>query len=70
MTRGLMKFVVDAATDRILGATLFCLDAQELVNLVALAMRHGITATELRDTIYTHPSTSEAFTEVLGAYSA
>ena len=69
-TRGLMKFVVDAATDQILGATLFCLDAQELINLVALAMRHGITATELRDTIYTHPSTSEAFTEVLGTYSA
>ncbi|GAA3437882.1 reactive chlorine resistance oxidoreductase RclA [Kutzneria kofuensis] len=64
-TRGLMKFVVDAATDQILGAALLCADAQELINLVALAMRHGITASELRDTIYTHPSSTEAFTEVL-----
>jgi hypothetical protein len=29
-------------------------------------MRHGVTATELRDGIYTHPSTTEGFNEVLG----
>ncbi|GAB1340722.1 reactive chlorine resistance oxidoreductase RclA [Streptomyces sp. E-15] len=66
-TRGLMKFVIDAATDRILGAALLSVDSQELVNTVALAMRHGVTASELRDTIYTHPSSTEAFNEVLGA---
>ncbi|NIH83812.1 FAD-dependent oxidoreductase [Amycolatopsis granulosa] len=64
-TRGLIKFVVDATTDHILGAALLCIDAQELVNTVALAMRHGVTATELRDAIYTHPSSTEAFNEVL-----
>ena len=36
-----------AATREILGATLFCVDSQELVNLVALAMRAGTTADEL-----------------------
>ncbi|MFF8593843.1 FAD-dependent oxidoreductase [Streptomyces sp. NPDC015220] len=66
-TRGLMKFVIDAATDRILGAALLSVDSQELINTVALAMRHGVTAGELRDTIYTHPSSTEAFNEVLGA---
>ena len=66
-TRGLMKFVVDADTDQILGAALLSIDAQELINTVALAMRHGITATELRTSIYTHPSSTEAFNEVLGA---
>ncbi|MEU2226752.1 FAD-dependent oxidoreductase [Streptomyces sp. NPDC018347] len=66
-TRGLMKFVIDAATDRILGAALLSVDSQELVNTVALAMRHGVTASELRDTIYTHPSSTEAFNEVLAA---
>lgn len=65
-TRGLMKFVVDAESDLILGAALLSVDSQELVNTVALAMRHGVTATELRDTIYTHPSSTEAFNEVLG----
>ncbi|WP_433166976.1 FAD-dependent oxidoreductase [Kribbella sp. CA-247076] len=65
-TRGVMKFVIDADTDEILGATLLSVDAQELINTVALAMRHRITATELRDSIYTHPSSTEAFNEVLG----
>jgi pyruvate/2-oxoglutarate dehydrogenase complex dihydrolipoamide dehydrogenase (E3) component len=65
-TRGLMKFVIDAETDEILGAALLSVDAQELINTVALAMRHGITATGLRDSIYTHPSSTEAFNEVLG----
>jgi pyruvate/2-oxoglutarate dehydrogenase complex dihydrolipoamide dehydrogenase (E3) component len=64
--RGLMKFVIDAETDEILGAALLSIDAQELINTVALAIRHGITATDLRDGIYTHPSSTEAFNEVLG----
>jgi pyruvate/2-oxoglutarate dehydrogenase complex dihydrolipoamide dehydrogenase (E3) component len=63
-TRGLMKFIVDADTDLILGAALLSIDAQELINTVALAMRHGITATQLHDSIYTHPSSTEAFNEV------
>ena len=49
-----------------LGATLFCVDSQELINLVALAMRAGVTADELRDGIWTHPSSTEALNEVLG----
>jgi pyruvate/2-oxoglutarate dehydrogenase complex dihydrolipoamide dehydrogenase (E3) component len=59
-----MKFVIDADTDLILGAALLTIDAQELINTVALAMRHGITASDLRDSIYTHPSSTEAFNEV------
>ncbi|NLU83636.1 FAD-dependent oxidoreductase [Rhodococcus sp. HNM0569] len=64
-TEGIIKAVVDAETDEILGATLLCVDSQEVINTVALAMRHHVTATELRDTIFTHPSTTEAFNEVL-----
>lgn len=65
-TRGLMKFVIDAESDQILGAALLSVDAQELINIVTLAMRHGITATALRESIYTHPSSTEALNEVLG----
>ncbi|MDT7627826.1 MAG: putative pyridine nucleotide-disulfide oxidoreductase [Pseudonocardiales bacterium] len=64
-TRGLMKFIIDADTDLVLGAALLSIDSQELVNLVALAMRHQVSASELRDTIYNHPSSSEALNEVL-----
>jgi pyruvate/2-oxoglutarate dehydrogenase complex dihydrolipoamide dehydrogenase (E3) component len=63
-TRGVMKFIVDADTDLILGAAILSIDAQEIINTVALAIRHKITATELRDSIYTHPSSTEAFNEV------
>jgi pyruvate/2-oxoglutarate dehydrogenase complex dihydrolipoamide dehydrogenase (E3) component len=66
-TRGLMKFVVDAESDEVLGAALLNVDSQELINLVSLAMRHRITAAELRDGIYTHPSSTEGLNEVLSA---
>lgn len=64
-TTGRLTVVVDAATDLILGAQLWSVDAQELINLVALAMRAGVTAAELREGIWTHPSTTEALNEVL-----
>lgn len=62
---GVIKFVIDAATDRILGASLLVIDSQELINLVALAIKQGLTAADLAGAIYTHPSSSEAFNEVL-----
>ncbi|WP_446220571.1 FAD-dependent oxidoreductase [Micromonospora sp. IBHARD004] len=66
-TRGVMKFVIDAETDEILGAALLSIDAQEIINTVALAMRHGIKAAELRDAVYTHPSSTEAFNDILAS---
>lgn len=64
---GMMKAVVDAETDEILGAALLSYDSHEVINTVALAMRHGVTASALRDEIYTHPSMTEAFNQLLGA---
>ena len=63
--RGIMKFVIDAQSDQILGAQLLVVESMEVINLVALAMRHGITASQLRDEIYTHPSITEGLNEVL-----
>ena len=63
--RGIMKFVIDAETDQILGAQLLVVESMEVINLVALAMRHNITASQLRDEIYTHPSITEGLNEVL-----
>ncbi|MBO1029984.1 FAD-dependent oxidoreductase [Tessaracoccus sp. SD287] len=65
--RGFMRFVVDRVTRQVLGATLMCVDSQEVINLVALAMRHQVTVDELRDAVYTHPSISEGLNDVLGA---
>jgi len=66
-SRGLMKFVVDADSDQILGAALLSYDSHEVINTVALAMRRGAPATELREAIYTHPSMTEGLNEVLAA---
>lgn len=64
-TRGVIKVLVDPDDDLILGATVFCVEAQEVINLLALAMRSGTTASELRDGIWIHPSVAEGLNEVL-----
>lgn len=66
-TRGMMKFIIDLDTDLILGAALLSVDSQEMINVVALAMRSGTTATQLQESIYTHPSSTEALNDVIGA---
>jgi len=63
-TRGVMKFILDADTDEVLGGAILSIDAQEVINVLALAMRQGVTASELKRAIYTHPSSTEAFNEV------
>nr|WP_239552163.1 FAD-dependent oxidoreductase [Brachybacterium muris] len=67
--RGFIKIVVDSSTDQLLGARLLHVDSQEVINLLALAMRAGVTASELRDGIWTHPSSTEALNEVLAQLS-
>ncbi len=60
-TEGVLKAIIHAQTDQILGFTALCAEAQELINTVRLAMNAGMTFTELKDQIYTHPSMTEAF---------
>jgi pyruvate/2-oxoglutarate dehydrogenase complex dihydrolipoamide dehydrogenase (E3) component len=64
--RGLHSRVVDGAPDLVLGAAWLSVDSQEVINLLALAIRTGVTASTLRDSIWTHPSTTEGLNEVLG----
>jgi glutathione reductase (NADPH) len=52
------KVVIDNGTDRILGAHLFGHAAEELIHIFALAIKHSITATELRDFVYGFPTFS------------
>lgn len=65
--RGLVKILVDADSDLVLGAALYCLHAEDFVNLLALAIRTDTTARTLRNSIWTHPSITEALNEVLEA---
>ena len=53
---GMFKTIVDAKTDRVLGAHLLGTHADEIINLFSLAVRFGITATDLRQMIYAYPT--------------
>lgn len=61
---GLLKAVIDTKTNEILGAHLFCAESHEMINLVKIAMDAHLPYTVLRDTIYTHPTMSEAFNDL------
>jgi pyruvate/2-oxoglutarate dehydrogenase complex dihydrolipoamide dehydrogenase (E3) component len=63
-TQGLLKAVVEVGTNRILGCTLFCAEAGEVINLLQLAMKAGVPYPTLRDNIYTHPSMAEALNDL------
>jgi glutathione reductase (NADPH) len=50
------KVLVAGDSDRILGAHLVGPHAEEVINLFALAIRHGLTATQLRSTLFAYPT--------------
>jgi len=58
-TRGFMKALVEADSERILGFTMFGADAGEVVAVVQTAMLAGMPYTGLRDAIITHPTMAE-----------
>lgn len=64
---GLLKAVVDADTDRLLGVHLFCEESYEMINTAKLAIDAGLPYQTLRDAIYTHPTMSEAFNDLFAA---
>ncbi len=57
--RALYKIVVDAATDRIVGAHLIGPDAPEILQLMAVAVKAGLRKSELDDCIAIHPTMAE-----------
>lgn len=63
-TEGIMKAIINADTNKIIGCALFCTDAPEIINIVNMAMKQEQPYTFLRDFIFTHPSMSEAFNQL------
>jgi dihydrolipoamide dehydrogenase len=64
---GFVKWVVDATTDRLLGAHAIGAHATELIAEAATAIRAELTATELGNTIHCHPTFSESWMEAAHA---
>lgn len=62
---GLLKVIVDAQSGFILGAHLFCAESHEMIQIFKLAIDAHLPYTVLRDSIYTHPTMSEAINDLL-----
>jgi mercuric reductase len=58
-TAGAVKLVTDAATGRVLGGSMLASGGGELLGEIALAMRLGLTANAIADTLHAYPTFSE-----------
>lgn len=60
-TAGLMKLVVDASNDHILGASILSPEGGELVQIIGTVIRAGLPYTFLKGAVYIHPTLAEGF---------
>ncbi|CCG99557.1 mercuric reductase [Fibrella aestuarina BUZ 2] len=60
-TNGLMKVLVDADTDQLLGAAILGMEGGELMTMLQLAMMGQLPYQRLRDAIFAHPTLAESF---------
>jgi len=59
--RTFMKLVVDAATQRVVGAHMVGADAPEIIQGIAIAVKAGLTKREFDATVGIHPTAAEEF---------
>ncbi len=59
-SRGFMKVVLDAKTDRILGCAMLGIEGGELMSMIQIAMMGGVTAAVLREATFAHPTLAES----------
>lgn len=57
--RSMMKLVVDAKTDKVLGCHIFAPEAGEMAQLVAIALKMGATKAQFDATVAVHPTMAE-----------
>jgi pyruvate/2-oxoglutarate dehydrogenase complex dihydrolipoamide dehydrogenase (E3) component len=69
-TRGFVKILVDARSDRILGFTALGVEASEMMAAVQTAMLGGLPYPVLRDAIFTHPTAAEGLNSLLASVPA
>jgi len=60
-SRGFMKVIVDAETDRILGSAVLGIEGGEIMSALQLAMMGDLPFTTLRDAVFAHPTLAESF---------
>ena len=63
-TRGMLKVIVDADSEQILGAAMLAVEGGEMASMIQIAMMGKLPFTALRDGIWSHPTWSEALNTV------
>jgi len=64
---GVMRVLVDADTEEFLGATILGLQADDVVQVIGVAMQAGVRYPVVRDALPVHPTISEFFPTILGS---
>ena len=62
--RVMMKLVVDAKTDRVVGAHMAGADAPEIIQGIAIAVKAGLTKRQFDQTVGIHPTAAEEFVTI------
>jgi pyruvate/2-oxoglutarate dehydrogenase complex dihydrolipoamide dehydrogenase (E3) component len=62
--RGVMKVIVDAETDRILGAAVLAGEGGEIAAMLQIAMAGKLPYTALRDGVFAHPTWAESLNSI------
>lgn len=65
-TRGYMKALV-GPDDQILGATLYAVESNEMINIISMAMHNKLPYQVIRDQIFAHPTMSEGLNDLFEA---
>ena len=55
----MMKIIVDAATDRVVGCHIMGPDAGEMAQVLGIAVKMGATKKDFDDTVAVHPTAAE-----------
>ena len=67
-TRGLLKAVVDAETEQILGAAVLAPEGGELMSMFELAMMGKLSYRVLEDAVFAHPAYAESLNTLWGHF--
>ena len=68
--RGFVKLVTDAQSGQLLGASLMCENATDIISELALAIEQKLTARDIAALIHPHPTFAEAVCEATGWQTA
>lgn len=67
-SRGLMKVIVDAETDQILGCAILGLEGGEVMTMIQLAIMGKLPSSVLREAVFAHPTLAESLNNLFSSF--